>query len=397
VKAKTLIGLTAMLAALVVLVVGDWSSGRAQAIASITLPSPGVTKQLYPGCNNIGLTFPNGTSSGDVIAAVSPAGSVEAMWRHDAAQQRWEAFSAAAPSASDLLTVNFLDAIWVRIVGGPPTATAPAGQSVTPASTATPTAPAGQTGTPTSTGATATVSAGQTGTPTSIAATPTRPAGPTATPGPAGPTATPTPGTVSTAVSPTGVLTGFRYTMEWTTGTGADAFTVRSGGEFEAPDRVHCAITGSALGMTFDMGKLIVIPPDAWIDTGSGWTHTTPSDPTWPAIVGDLTQLCPGYGPFWEGFLPLGDLGSIEQHSDPSKGVPAVRLSLKGQAQSIPSIPVLGAIPEGADVQTFDIWVAQSGGWLVALEFDATVDGVPLRIGVDVTNDPTVEVNAPIP
>jgi hypothetical protein len=72
----------------------------------------------------------------------------------------------------------------------------------------------------------------------------------------------------------------------------------------------------------------------------------------------------------------------------------AVRLSLKGQVQSL---PVLGAIPEGAVVQTFDIWVAQSGGWLVALEFDATVDGVPLRIGVDVTNDPTVEVTPPIP
>ena len=53
-KAKTLVGLTAMLAAFVVLMVGHWSSGRAEAVASITLPSPGVTKDLYPGCNNIG-------------------------------------------------------------------------------------------------------------------------------------------------------------------------------------------------------------------------------------------------------------------------------------------------------------------------------------------------------
>jgi hypothetical protein len=378
VKAKTLVGLTAMLAAFVVLMVGDWSSGRAQPVASITLPSPGVTKQLYPGCNNIGLTFPNGTSSGDVIAAVSPAGSVEAMWRHDAAQQRWEAFSAAAPSASDLLTVNFLDAIWMCIVGGPPTATpaTPAGQSVTPASTATATAQAGQTATPTPNAATATASAGRTATP--------RPTGPTATPG-----------TVSTAVSPIGVLTSFRYTMEWTTGTGADAVTVSSEGAFKAPGRIRCDLSMSGGGMSFTWERVVVIPPDAWIDTGSGWTHTTPSDPTWPAIVGDLTQLCPGYGPFWEGFLPLGDLGSIEQHSDPSKGVPAVRLSLKGRVESIPSIPVLPTSLEGADVQTFDIWVAQDGGWLVALEFDATFGDVPTRIQVDVTNpnDPTIEVN----
>ena len=378
-KAKTLIGLTAMLAALVVLVVGDWSSGRAQPVASITLPSPGVTKQLYPGCNNIGLTFPNGTSSGDVIAAVSPAGSVEAMWRHDAAQQRWEAFSAAAPAASDLLTVNFLDAIWVCIVGGPPTATpaTPAGQSVTPASTGTPISPADQTATA-----------------TSVATTPTRPAGPTATPRPPGPTPTPGPGTVSTAVAPTDVLTGFRYTMEWTTGTGADAVTVSSEGAFKKPpDSIRCdlAISGGSTKVTWE--RIVVIGGDAWIDIGSGWTHTTPSDTT---VDGDLRQFCPGYGPFWEGFLPR-DLAGIQGQIASRNGVLATRLSLKEQAQSIPSIPVLGAIPEGADVQTFDIWVAQSGGWLVALEFDATVDGVPLRIGVDVTNDPTVEVNAPIP
>ena len=367
-KAKTLIGLTAMLAALVVLVVGDWSSGRAQPVASITLPSPGVTKQLYPGCNNIGLTFPNGTSSGDVIAAVSPAGSVEAMWRHDAAQQRWEAFSAAAPAASDLLTVNFLDAIWVCIVGGPPTATpaTPAGQSVTPASTATtPTTPTGNTATPTSTGATATASAGR-----------------TATPRPPGPTPTPGPGPVSTAVSPTNVLTSFKYTMEMSMGAGADTLTISSEGAFKAPD-VSCTVTWSGGDLTVAT-SVVVIGNDAWVNG----TPTTADD---PSVVSNL-EFCPGSSHFWEGFLPLGNLGDIEQHSDPSKGVPAVRLSLK---RVVPSIPFFGTIPEGADVQTFDIWVAQDGGWLVALEFDATVDGVPLRIGVDVTNpnDPTIQVN----
>jgi hypothetical protein len=361
VKAKTLIGLTAMLAAFVVLMVGDWSSGRAQPVASITLPSPGVTKQLYPGCNNIGLTFPNGTSSGDVIAAVSPAGSVEAMWRHDAAQQRWEAFSAAAPTASDLLTVNFLDAIWVCIVGGPPTATAPAGQSVTPASTAT--APAGQTATPTPNAATATASAGQTGTPIP---------------------ASPTPGTLSTAVSPTNVLTGFRYTMEWTMGAGTEAITVSSEGAFKKPpDSIRCDLAIS--GFTW---KVVVIGDDAWVDG----THTMASDPT---VVGDLTQLCPGYGPFWEGFLPL-DLEGIQGQIAFRNGVLATRLSLKGQGQ-VQSLPVLGTSLEGADVQTFDIWVAQDGGWLVALEFDATFGDVPVRIQVDVKspNDPTIQVNPP--
>jgi hypothetical protein len=95
-------------------------SARAQPVASITLPPPGATKQLYPGCNNISLTFPNGTASEKVVQAVTPAGAVEAMWRHNAAQNRFEGFSPAAPQASDLLSVNFLDAVWLCIAQAPP-------------------------------------------------------------------------------------------------------------------------------------------------------------------------------------------------------------------------------------------------------------------------------------
>ena len=45
---------------------------QAQPVASITLPDPGGTEQLYPGCNNIALTFENGTPSGTVAQAVAP-------------------------------------------------------------------------------------------------------------------------------------------------------------------------------------------------------------------------------------------------------------------------------------------------------------------------------------
>jgi hypothetical protein len=373
-----------MLAAFVVLMAGDWSSGRAQPVASITLPPPGAVLQLYPGCNNIGVTFSDGTSSGAVLDAVSPAGSVETMWRHDAAQQRWEGFSAAAPAASDLLTVNFLDAIWLCLVGSPPTATptpitptTPAGQTATPASTATPTTPAGRTATP-----------------TSIAATPTTPAGPTPT-RPAGPT--PTPGTVSRADAPSDVLDSFRYSMDWSMAADAEmTVTIHSEGAFKAPDGIRCDLTARAGGMTFPMDKLIVIGDDAWIDTGSEWTPVPANDPN---VVGDL-QLCPGSSLFWEGFLPLEDLGGIQGQVAFRNGVLAVRLSLKGVVQSL---PILGVIPPEATVNTFDIWVAQAGGWLVALQFDGTfpadgtgaTSGDRIQLQVDVTNDPTVSINPP--
>jgi inhibitor of cysteine peptidase len=86
---------------------------QAQPVATITLPEPGGIEQLYEGCNNIALTFPNGTTSQTVVQAVSPVGAVESMWRHEASQNRFLGFSPAAPQASDLLTVNFLDAVWL--------------------------------------------------------------------------------------------------------------------------------------------------------------------------------------------------------------------------------------------------------------------------------------------
>ena len=167
-------------------------------------------------------------------------------------------------------------------------------------------------------------------------------------------------------------------------GTGADTLTITSRGEFEAPDRVHCAIIASAGGMTFTT-SVIVIGDEAWVDG----TPTPASE-----VVGDLTLFCPGSSLFWEGFLPL-DLTGIPGQPDFKNGVLATRLSLKGVVQSI---PILGVIPADATVNTFDIWVAQAGGWLVALEFDATVDGEPMRIRVNVTNpnDPNIHVVPPV-
>ena len=78
---------------------------RAQPVASIALPAPGSTEQLYPGCNNISLTFPDGTPSQTVVQAVTPAGAVETLWRFNASQNRFEGFSPAYPQASDLQSV----------------------------------------------------------------------------------------------------------------------------------------------------------------------------------------------------------------------------------------------------------------------------------------------------
>jgi hypothetical protein len=123
--AVTVVGL-ALVAALLA---ARGSLVHAQPVASITLPDPGSTEQLYEGCNNISLTFADGTASETVPQAVTPSEAVQAMWRYNAAESRFVGFSPAAPQASDLLTVDFLDAVWLCVTGA---AAAPGGGSVVP-------------------------------------------------------------------------------------------------------------------------------------------------------------------------------------------------------------------------------------------------------------------------
>jgi hypothetical protein len=131
------------------LLVYDGTLVQAQPAASIALPPPRGIVQLYPGCNNVALSFPEGTASQTVVQAVTPGGAVEAMWRHNAALGKFEGFSPAAPQASDLLTVNLWDAVWLCVGGSPPVA--PTVPPVAPTAAPTAARTAAPTAAPTST------------------------------------------------------------------------------------------------------------------------------------------------------------------------------------------------------------------------------------------------------
>ena len=113
------------------LLAGSGESVWAQPVASIALPAPGSTQQLYSGCNNISLTFPDGTPSQTVVQAVTPASTVETLWRFNGPLNKFEGFSPAFPQASDLMSVHFLDAVWF-CMSAAPGATSPPLPSPTP-------------------------------------------------------------------------------------------------------------------------------------------------------------------------------------------------------------------------------------------------------------------------
>jgi branched-chain amino acid transport system substrate-binding protein len=118
-KGLALAIITALTAGLVLLA-GSRAPVSAQPLANIALPEPGGVEQLYAGCNNISLTFPDGTPSQTVVQAVNPAGTVETLWRFNGPENRFEGYSPAYPQASDLMSVNSLDAVWICMAEAAP-------------------------------------------------------------------------------------------------------------------------------------------------------------------------------------------------------------------------------------------------------------------------------------
>jgi hypothetical protein len=97
------------------------------------VPPPLRVVDLVVGCNNVALTYPDGTAVGVVVGSIDPQGATYAIWRLNASPPppatgpRYEGFAPAAPQASDLQGVNFLEAVFL-CVSVPATITMPAVQ-----------------------------------------------------------------------------------------------------------------------------------------------------------------------------------------------------------------------------------------------------------------------------
>ncbi len=96
-------------------------------------PTPLRIVNLTVGCNNVALTYPDGTPVSVVVGSIEPSGATYAIWRLNpspaspATGPTYEGFAPAAPQASDLQGVNFLEAVFL-CVSVPATITMPAVQ-----------------------------------------------------------------------------------------------------------------------------------------------------------------------------------------------------------------------------------------------------------------------------
>jgi len=84
-------------------------------------PIPQRLVDLAVGCNNVALTYPDGTPVGVVVSSINPQGAMYAIWRLNASPPppatgpQYEGFAPAVPQASDLQGVNFLEAVFLCV------------------------------------------------------------------------------------------------------------------------------------------------------------------------------------------------------------------------------------------------------------------------------------------
>jgi uncharacterized protein YkwD len=82
---------------------------------------------LAAGCNNVTLTWPTGTPLATVAGAITPAGSLLAIWKFDNSTQRFVGFSAIPGAPNDLREAGSLDAVFVCVTAAGSLARPPLG------------------------------------------------------------------------------------------------------------------------------------------------------------------------------------------------------------------------------------------------------------------------------
>lgn len=102
----------------VALTVTDSTGAVVTATTTVAITGTGGlrTVSLVPGCNNVSSTFPDNTPTGTLINGISPQSALISVWRlADPAAGRYRGYFPGATQASDLPTINRLDAIFICV------------------------------------------------------------------------------------------------------------------------------------------------------------------------------------------------------------------------------------------------------------------------------------------
>ena len=204
--------------------------------------------------------------------------------------------------------------------------------------------------------------------------------------------------------APTTVLDSFTATSVVVVNVGDNPITVTTEGT-RVGEAFECTAT-VVLAETTVVTSTIVTLDGAWIDDGEGYQEADIE------TITDVVSSCPLHPVFWADFdtslCPTDMTGTAETVN----GIPAQRVDLSATAELATCMRFTADL-EGADFAQYDTWLADDGGWIVALTMDAALDaeaasrafgGLPeegvtaeLSMAVEIAdvNDPSLVVEAP--
>lgn len=233
-------------------------------------------------------------------------------------------------------------------------------------------------------------------------------------------TTTTLPQTTTTALLPsttTTVVETQAFPREPGTPTELDSFTATSEVTFSAEelefgmssdgvfvgDAYRCDTAMDLGGFSFTM-VAVGTPEASWLDDGGGFVEVSPLDPDFDTAAG----ICAANPAFWSdgGFVPP----SAQGEPDTINGIAAQRLEL---SELLTSLAGLGFELDGMTFKDATIWIAEEGGWVVAIDMTfmiapesageffgpgfEIVEGAEMRMLVEIAdpNDPSLAVEVP--
>jgi hypothetical protein len=187
--------------------------------------------------------------------------------------------------------------------------------------------------------------------------TPTRE--PTATVGPP-PTATPF---IAPPNAPTEVLRSFRFEFSLEIESEGRKVFIHSDGEYQAPASSVCHLAASyeLRGISREM-SIVITGDDVLLDDVLDIDPSTRDDP----VVQRNVSFCPSQPAFWAA-TSLSEFADVAGASDTKNGVAGSRYSLDSTEHRLSRL-----LPADIPASTFDVWLADDGGWVVSLEAEVT-------------------------
>ncbi len=163
----------------------------------------------------------------------------------------------------------------------------------------------------------------------------------------------------------------------------------------------ECVATVNAAGTSMEMA-VVATPETIWLDQGYGFEESGPFDSNVQTVVG----ICPASPTFWMGFGEV-PWAAMTGEPDTVNGIPAQRVDFTAMAgaMDLGALAALmgGGVGSGMDIDEAVFWIADPGGWPVAMQVGMVMldlegmGDVPISMHYEINtvNDPSLSVQVP--